>query len=351
MDESVRILMTNLVDYAGLFPPAGLPMAEVVTRWARYAAGHDSWMLGRLIVPVSKLDEFEQAVERLGQIPHRGADADGILEPWRISALSGTEGSGGGGGGGGWGDTLNAEIERIFEFNRRRSPDFGDESAGSAPGPGAGGGMVIDTIELKVSNAAQIDAAMRLIPEQLDPFLEIPLAGDVRGLLAAMAGTGARAKVRTGGLTPQAIPATRELAKFLLACAAAEIPFKATAGLHHALRGEHTLTYEKDSPRGVPFGFLNLFVAAALVKAAMSGRGGGGGGGGGEMDAEVIGRVLDEREPRAFVFDKGGVTWRDRRVDTARLARVRESFAVSFGSCSFEEPVTELRALGLVGAE
>lgn len=343
MHDSVRILMTSIVDYAGLFPPAALDMKQTVENWVRYASGPDSWMLGRLVVPVSRLDEFIREAEKYEGRWQIGSGADGAGEPWRISALAG--------------DRLDADIERIFAFNRTYAPTYPEEAlepprpgVPAEPAPGAApdrasasaqsaGGIVVDAIELKATTAQQIDAAMSAIPEQLDPYIEIPLAGDLRGLVAAMAGTGARAKVRTGGVSEDAIPAARDVAKFIFACAAAEVPFKATAGLHHPIRASYPLTYEPASARATMFGYLNVFVAAALCKAAPPGK----------LAIEELAEILAETNPAAFVFDAQGVTWRDRRVDLARLARVRESFATTFGSCSFEEPVGELREMGLMG--
>ncbi len=302
--ESLRILMSGLIDYAGLFPPAALDMRTTVANWAAYRAGERAWMLGRLVVPVARLGEFEQAM--LGAPPPTGPDA----EIWRITALGG--------------DTLDADIERIFRFNQRH--------AGEGEGPGV---AVIDALELKAVTSTQIDKAMHAIPEQLEPFFEIPVTGDLRGLVAAMAGTGARAKVRTGGVTPAAFPSTVELARFLSACAAAEVPFKATAGLHHPVRGSFPLTYEPGCASATMFGFFNVFLAAAFMVT-------------GRAEAGEVAGILEESNARAFAFDDGGVTWRDLRLDTARLSRVRESFAVSFGSCSFEEPVADLEKLGLL---
>ncbi len=335
MTDALRILMTEIVDYAGLFPPAKLDMAPAVRNFGRYFGGEHAWMLGRLVVPVSRLAELERDGAPLWSVPVPRDDGG----PWRISALIG--------------DDLNRDIDTVFAFNQRHAPPPPEEAAPEATGSAQGAvqdpatalggtgpaigqvGAVIDCIELKAESGVAIDRAMQIVPEQLTPFIEIPTAGDVRGLVAALAGTGGRAKIRTGGLTPDAFPAPGPVARFIFACAAAEVPFKATAGLHHPVRGEFNLTYEPGCPRGVMYGFFNVFVGAALAMGARIG-------------VEEIEQVLVETNPKAFVFDGTGVTWRDRRVDLARLARARESFAISFGSCSFEEPLADLKALGLM---
>ncbi|HVR41228.1 MAG TPA: hypothetical protein VMU84_19195 [Thermoanaerobaculia bacterium] len=143
--------------------------------------------------------------------------------------------------------------------------------------------------------------------------------------LDAIARAGLRAKIRTGGVTPDAFPSTESVAQFIRACKEKGIAFKATAGLHHPVRCVKPLTYEPDAPTGTMHGFLNVFLAALFVD-----------------DTEEI---LRETDPRAFVFTDEGVRWRDHFASTDEIARMRRDFAMSFGSCSFEEPIEDLKEL------
>jgi hypothetical protein len=145
-------------------------------------------------------------------------------------------------------------------------------------------------------------------------------------LLDAIKQHGQRAKIRTGGITPDAFPAVENIAEFLRACKAKGVAFKATAGLHHPLRCVRPLTYEPNSPVGTMHGFLNVFLAAALLDHA---------------DA-----ILAESDPKAFAFVDDGASWRGHRVSTEDIIAMRRDFATSFGSCSFEEPIEDLKALG-----
>ncbi len=316
MLQPVETLCSSLIDYAGLFPPAKLDMAPAVTNYAKYLAGPDAWALCRFVVPVSRLAEFERSAAPLFSAPGSpGAPA----EPWLISALVG--------------DNADKDIDEVFAFNQRNAPeDPGEHEPSSVTSAGA----VIDTIELKVGAPRDVDRLMEIVPEQLDAFFEFPIAADPRGFIAALAGTGGRAKVRTGGLTPDAFPAARDLARFINACRGADVAFKATAGLHHPVAGDFPLTYEPACPSGAMFGFLNVFLAAALLRT----------GEGSESDAAEL---LQERDASQIKFSDQGVAWRHVRLSTGKLALVRENFAISFGSCSFEEPMNELRALKLLG--
>jgi hypothetical protein len=137
---------------------------------------------------------------------------------------------------------------------------------------------------------------------------------------------GLRAKIRTGGLTPDAFPSSVDIANFMRKCASWGVAFKATAGLHHPLRCVRPLTYEPSAPTGTMHGFVNVFMAAAILPRAEA--------------------ILDEDDAGAFAFDDDTASWRGHAVLTDDLARLRENFAISFGSCSFEEPVQDLKELG-----
>ena len=298
----IRVLLTAIVDYAGLFPPAGLPMADAVRNYAGYRRGPHAWMLARFIVPVSRLPEFEDAASKF--LPREPND-----DPWPISALIG--------------DTLDAEIDAIFEFNQRHA---------ESPENGL---AVIDTIELRAGGPRAVDRALNIIPEQLTPYFEIPAGDDVRGMLTALAGTGARAKIRTGGTSPEQFPTTERIADFIANCAAADVPFKATAGLHHPIRAAQKLTYEPESPSHTMHGFLNVFLAAAFLRRA-------------DMPTSEALALIEETDPKTFTYPDGVIGWRAHTIDAPRLASVRESFAISFGSCSFEEPIADLKALNVL---
>jgi hypothetical protein len=164
--------------------------------------------------------------------------------------------------------------------------------------------------------------------------VEIPIGRDPAPLASAVASAGGRLKVRTGGVTADAFPAAADLVRFLRAALEAGVPFKATAGLHHPLRAEYRLTYEPGSACGTMFGFLNLFLAAAFVRAG--------------MDDVELERLLEERDPRAFRFDGEGVEWRGHRLEPGAVGSAREAGIISFGSCSFTEPIGDLQSLGLL---
>jgi hypothetical protein len=304
MNHSLRDLLLGLIDYAGLFPPATLDMSTATRKYAKYREGEYRWALGRLIVPVARLDEFEKAAEAI--MPDGGWEGDDF---WRLSALGGGD--------------LSSDLNRIAEFNKKYAPS--DSSEGAA---------IIDAIEIKVARPADIENAMKLTPAKLTPYFEIPIGDDPTELIKSVAETEARAKVRTGGVTADAFPSSFDLARFIKICAEEDVPFKATAGLHHPLRSVNRLTYAPDSASAMMHGFLNVFLAAAFAQSG--------------MDVDRLVELLEEQSSEAFQFDSGGVTWRDEIIVRGQLRNSRNLLAIAFGSCSFEEPIEDLKKIGLL---
>ncbi len=297
--SGVVALMSNLIDYAGLFPPAKLDMPATVRNYADYLASPEAWMLGRLLVPAGRLDEFDSCAASL--LPH-----DDEAEPWRISCLTAPAGE----------RQLDEDLQRIASFNNHHA----------APDEGL---AIIDVIELRADSAQKIDDALGMIPDELFAFFELPIEDDPRGLIAALAGGDAGAKVRTGGVTADAAPAPALLARFIGACASANVPFKATAGLHHPIR------HHDDSVGARMFGFLNVFVGACLAHEV-------------QLNQDLLAALLIDESSSSFQFDAEGFTWREHQLSHTQITNARNHFAVSFGSCSFDDPRDGLRKLKLL---
>ncbi len=295
---SLHALLTGAIDYAGLFPPATLEMREAVARYAEYRGAADAWALGRFVLPLSRVDDLAAAQHAIG--------AAG--QPWRLSVLLGED--------------PVADATRIRAFNVAHA-----------------GVALIDSAEARLggpSSASRqsIAALVEHLPPSLRLFIEVPPNGDLSGFMAPIAAANVCAKIRTGGVTPEAFPDAEHVARFLMSCAEHDVRFKATAGLHHPWRGRYPLTYEQAAPTAVMFGFLNMFVAAALARR-------------GAAVEDIIG-VLQAERGSEFRFGDDGVRWNDTRVTRQELLESHATFALSFGSCSFEEPVYDLRRLALL---
>ena len=291
---SLRAFFSGLIDYAGLFPPAKLDMSAAVRAYAEQCAGPDRDLLGRFVVPSHRLADFSEAAA-----PFLSGDSD----PWKVSVIVG--------------DDIDTAREEIDSFNADN-----DSLA------------ICDTIEMRVSSYDEVARAIARFSEPFSLFLEPNPHADPTVVLREIATTSASAKLRTGGVTPDAIPHPDHVLRFIQTCVDEGIPLKATAGLHHAIRGVYPLTYEPGAPTAMMYGYLNIFLAAAYCAAGTS-------------PSAVLG-VIEETDASSFEVDDRGVWWEDHLVNHEELAVVRRAVATSFGSCSFTEPVSEARNLGLV---
>lgn len=296
----MRALAAGLVDYAGLFPPAQLGMAEAMGNYAAYLAGPQSWMLGRFVVPVARLGEFD------------ALSADLLLRgegsaPWPLTALAG--------------DDPGTDVQEALKFNCRHW-------AGSEIGH-----AIIDTIELRAAGDADPARIRASVPDFFTLYVEPAAPGSPESLLDSIQRAGARAKIRMGGVTADVFPEPDYVVDFMSGCARRRLAFKATAGLHHLIRSDYPLTYEPSSQRATMYGFLNVFLAAAALFSGAS--------------RDVALGLLLEPDLSAFRFEDDGIAWGDRKLSTDDIARSRAR-ATSFGSCSFREPVDELLGAGLI---
>jgi hypothetical protein len=292
MTESLKTLLSDIIDYAGLFPPSQVGMTSAVQNYANYLKSENAWMLGRFIVPISRLDEFLFEAENFAE--------DKI---WRLSVI--LEGS------------LEEAIEKIAKFNELNGEKF-----------------VIDTLEIKVNSAYEIQQASKHIPHNLTTYFEIPLQDIMTDLMIALALTKGRAKIRTGGITQSAFPNSADIVRFMRVCIAANVPFKATAGLHHPLKCVKPLTYESDAPIGTMHGFFNVFLSACFLRQ--------------NLNNSFVHELINDTNASNFKFNEDSITWKNQTISANVIALTRTKNAMSFGSCSFLEPIEDLQSLGLM---
>lgn len=287
--SAAKALLMRIVDYAGLFPPAALDMETAVRNYQRYLGGDHSWLLGNFVIPAARLGEFVQAYECI---------CCGEQEaPWTLSVVFA----------GSHADDGNA-IEQFQE-----------------------GGVFLASLETKAADAFSAEAALNALPSGRTCYLEFP-AQRTGEILPVLMTRPARAKLRTGGLTPDSVPSVESVAHFLLACAQARIPLKATAGLHFPIRGQHPLAGDPASACVTMHGFLNFFLAAALACFG--------------AEEPAVSATLSEQDSAAFQLDDDLIRWHGNTLTADQLEHVRRNFAISFGSCSFTEPVDGLREIG-----
>ena len=265
----MRAALERLIDYAGLFPPAKLPLEEALTQYERAREGAASWVLSRFIIRAEALIDLRKCLNG-----RTGIELSVIAAPAMFEVVARARHEG-------WAMITAIEVP------------LGDYSIGGC---------------VRQSRRARLD--------DLPIYVE-----HSHGRLAMdeLAAGGLRAKLRCGGIKPSSFPSVEAIAGFIAEASAAGVPFKATAGLHHPLRH-----FNRDA--GVMMhGFLNVLAAAAHAPHVDRAR----------LEAILAAERLEELD----------------LSDEAEIRRARRERFVSYGSCSFEEPVEDLRALRLLAAE
>jgi hypothetical protein len=285
LPASVVAVMAGAVDYAGLFPPAGLSMAEALKAYTAALAGDNAWLLGRFVVPATRLAELRLA-------------AAAAPAPLHLSVIVT--------------DRSDADVAALSLCD--------------------GAPLVLDAIECKPRDLDGIDwLASAMARHNADVYVEVDPAVELPRWFDRLSARGLRAKLRTGGTAATAFPTPRTVIEFMTAAVGAGVPFKATAGLHHAVRGRYRLTYEPGSPEAVMHGYLNVLLAAATLRAGRSG--------------DIAEQVLEQHDAASLVFDDEAIRWNAHEWPASVLHATRTDGLIGFGSCSIAEPADEIRAL------
>ena len=129
-------------------------------------------------------------------------------------------------------------------------------------------------------------------------------------------------------MTADAFPTSQQIARALVSAAKQRVPIKFTAGLHHPIR------QFRDEVKTKMHGFLNVLGAAVLAAEH-------------EWDEEQTSKMLEDENSGSFSFNGDFFAWREWKIATDQI-KTRRKLVTSFGSCSFDEPREDLRALSLL---
>jgi hypothetical protein len=298
---SLRALLTRSIDYAGMFPPCSLELEPALKNQAEYVRSGDSWMLSTFVLPVAK---FGAVTGLLSQFDKQ--------HPLRMSALGPkTENEA----------NFQAELKNTVEAIRSLQQQHGDL-------------VSVAQLEMLLPNDVDVakltEAAALLSDLKLQAFWETP-AESAEQTIASLS----RAKqplfgykLRTGGVTVDAFPSSVQIARAILASTKHHVPIKFTAGLHHPIR------QFRDEVKTEMHGFLNVLGAGVLSAEH-------------HWDEAQTVDMLEDQKSSLFEFHDTVFAWRDWEITLDRI-KARRKFITSFGSCSFEEPREDLRALGLL---
>ena len=301
--DSLRALLAHSIDYAGMFPPCSLGLEPALRNQAEYVPSPDSWMLGAFVLST---EQFDAAKQLLSQF-----DAQ---HPLRVAALG----------------PKTASVDSFLEAL--------DDAEAAIRSLSRHNVDLISISHLEMFLPHDIDVASlqeaRSILGDLAVFWEAPpdRAEETIALLAEFNSDADSAtfgyKLRTGGVTVDAFPTSMQIAKALVTPATHQLPIKFTAGLHHPLR------QYREEVQTKMHGFLNVLGAAVLAAEH-------------RWDTNQTAKMLEDENVDSFSFTDEFFAWREWRIDAKRL-QYRRRFVVSFGSCSFDEPREDLRALNLL---
>jgi hypothetical protein len=300
---SLRTLLNRAIDYAGMFPPCALALEPALRNQSSYVRSPEAWMLNGFVLPV---EQFNAARELLSEFDSHHPLRVAALGPKTTNADTFLDGLG------------KAETA-IRSFSR-----YGTDL------------VSIGHLEMFLPddvNSASLKKA-RAIVGDLPVFWEAPpeRAEQTISLIAGHNSDEDTAtfgyKLRTGGVTADAFPTSAQIAHALVTAATRHLPIKFTAGLHHPIR------QFRDEVKTKMHGFLNVLGAAVLAAQH-------------QWDTDQAVTMLEDEDPRSFSFADDFFAWRDWKIDTERLQN-RRKFVRSFGSCSFDEPCEDLRALKLL---
>jgi hypothetical protein len=298
-----------LIDYAGLFPPAAHALPEAVANFREYLNRPERWMLSRFILTAVHLEQCSEELLALF------SDKDSL----DISLV------------------VRDPHKDVPNAQKRLQALAGRVSLGClevALDPKRDVSQQLSSIESLLSAVDQPGA-------KIPVFYEVPLCDDwpsVFGrltdqLVSARSGAARNLgfKLRCGGVEKQLIPSPERVARAIHTCAAKGIPIKFTAGLHQPFR--HVDQLDIKSGDIAMHGYFNIFYAALLANTVQASL------------AELIAVVSEMHSLRPDV-DRDGIRWLGHEVSTRDIEAARSGRVISYGSCSFEEPLQAARDLG-----
>ena len=303
VSASLRALLDQSIDYAGMFPPCSLALGPALQNHASYVRSPEAWMLNGFVLPVEQfyatrqfLSEFDPShTLRVAALGPKTANADGFLDALYDADAAIRSFS-----------KYDLDLVSVSHLEMFLPPD-------------------VDSADLKEARAIVGESPVfwEAPPKRAEQTVAL-LSGHNSDEELATFGF----KLRTGGVTADAFPTSAQIAQALVKPATHQLPIKFTAGLHHPIR------QFRDEVKTKMHGFLNVLGAAVLAAEH-------------QWSADQAATMLEDEDPGSFSFADEFFAWRDWKIDTERL-QYRRRFVRSFGSCSFDEPREDLRALGFL---
>jgi hypothetical protein len=294
----IELLVDNLIDYAGLFPPAQLSLDDTIENYITYTSSRHSHMLAKLILPENLIEEAYLKLKQI-KLPNKIP----------ISLLT------------------NNVSKNLNDFHKYSAV------------------FNLENIEEKISDIKDLEKSVSEASSHTNEHNSLRVFFELDGVLLRDTwekeiiqqleilnkynSNQIGLKIRCGGVTPDLTPKTERLAEYLKLSANIEIPIKFTAGLHHPLYSYH------QSFSGFMHGFLNVYLATFFAYKC-------------KINTSEIIKILEAKSLNDFKFSDKFIRWQSYEIANTDISILREKRVFSFGSCSFDEPIDDLRSLGLL---
>ena len=320
--ESLELFCKGMIDYAGLFPPASLNLAQAFNNYIMYLESDYKWMLARFIIPAKKLGELTELMSKMKY-------SDKLILPFSILGSAGDSADE-------FAVNFEQDLRYIIEFQNK----FGGRVTTNAyetklPVNIVTGGTSNEMSELMSVVSGGFE---KTLGNNINVFYESFLKDDFNARVVKAAEaislhngkiSNAGFKLRTGGTEPSAFSSPEEITFAILTCLEYNVPVKCTAGLHHPIR------HYNESVRSNMHGYLNVFGAAMFAYVC-------------SLDEEETLQIVNEEDPYAFHFLEEGIELYDNFAGLEEIEEARSKFILSYGSCSFDEPVDDLKMMELL---
>ena len=317
--KSIQLFTSKLIDYAGLFPPANLDLKSAFNNYLDYLSNSlYSCILAKFICPASKLAELDKLIqnEKIELTKQISLSVLGSSSVHSSEFL----------------DSVSRDVSLISDFNSQFSGKINiDAFEVRLPNDifsFKGDDVLYDIIKFTAEKLNKINGKPIPVFFEAQPNENLSVLAEA---LSKFDKTGGKAgyKLRTGGVEASAFPASEKIAFAIKSCRDFEIPMKCTAGLHHPIR------HYNDGVKTKMHGFINVF-SAGILNVCFN------------LSEVVITEILEDEDAEDFHFSESSFGWKEYHVLASLVQEAREQFLISYGSCSFDEPVEDLKKLNLL---
>lgn len=308
MQTSLSVFQNQLIDYAGLFPPANLSLESALENYKTYKNSEHAWILGPFVIPIARLQELASLLPTWSN-----------KEPLALSVIAQRTNS-------------DADFKEQFLNDMQQLQEFSKQYKDK---------VKIAMLELPFGSIIPTADMLKVIAAEANTFempvfCEVAFLDDWKKHISETLDVLSRynhthpsrlgVKLRTGGIQADLIPSIEKVAFVLAACRDRQLPIKFTAGLHHPIR------MYRDEVNAKMHGFLNIFMAGMLAYTQ-------------HLSANELEEILADETPNHFSIQETSLNWKHLQLTTSFIEALRNQAILSFGSCSFDEPIEELAEL------